>query len=371
MSAVSTLKALVRDTCGQALSMTRVTAPSVRLGQRLSVVTFHRVLTEPQRRLYPLPGLAVTPDELDDHLRFLTRHFQCLSLDAALGLWERGQGAGRPLLAITFDDGQLDNYENALPVLEKNGVTASFYVPSQVLEDATPLWHDTMAVSVAWLVKHSTGQGNRSGSTERDAAIALFAELHPEGELGGAAGHLTVEAALEHTKRWNPAQREDWMRRASGVLPPAQRPAWDGFMSVEQMKDLVARGHEIGSHSHSHALLPQCTDDELRAEIAGSRQRLEAVLGTPVTTFCYPNGSFDSRCVAQAREAGYRAAVTTLWGSNVPGADPFRLQRFNMNAQHAQDRNGRFSEARLAWRMSGLHPGLGRVTQDPCGGDVA
>lgn len=370
MSAISTLKALVRDTCGHALSVAGVTAPALRLGQRLSIVTFHRVLTEPQRRLYPLPGLAVTPDELDDHLRFLTRHFQCLSLDAALRLWEAGQGAGRPLLAITFDDGQLDNYENALPVLEKNGVTASFYVPSQVLEDATPLWHDTMAVSVAWLVTHLMGEGIGSGSMDRDAAHALFAELHPGGELGGVASHLTVESALEHTKRWSPAQREDWMRRASGVLPLAKRPAWDGFMSVGQMKDLVARGHEIGSHSHSHALLPQCTDDELRAEIAGSRQKLEAALGTPVTTFCYPNGSFDSRCVAQAREAGYRAAVTTRWGSNSRSDDVFRLQRFNMNAQHAQDRNGRFSEARLAWRMSGLHPGLDRVSQDPCGGDA-
>lgn len=371
MSAVSTLKALVRDTCSQALSVARVTAPSVRLGQRLSIVTFHRVLTEPQRQRYPLPGLAVTPEELDDHLRFLTHHFQCLSLDAALGLWEQGRGAGRPLLAITFDDGQLDNYENALPVLEKHGVTASFYVPSQVLEDAKPLWHDTMAVSVAWLVTHLGHKAVPPNTSDRDAALALLGELHPEGELGGVASHLIVETALEHTKRWSPAQREDWMRRAGGVLPPAQRPGWDGFMSVGQMKDLVARGHEIGSHSHSHALLPQCTDEELCAEIAGSRQKLEAVLGTPVTTFCYPNGSFDSRCVAQARVAGYRAAVTTRWGSNAPGADPFRLQRFNMNAQHALDRHGRFSEARLAWRMSGLHPGLDHVSQDPCGGDTA
>lgn len=370
MSAISTLKALVRDTCGQALSLTRMTAPSLRLGQRLSIVTFHRVLTEPQRRLYPLPGLAVTPDELDEHLRFLTRHFQCLSLDAALTLWERGRRSGPPLLAITFDDGQLDNYENALPVLEKNGVTASFYVPSQVLEDSTPLWHDTMAGSVAWLVAHLMGEGASADAADRSKARALLAELLPGGDRGGMAGPTPVETALEHTKRWSPAQRVDWMRRASKVLPRTQRPLWDGFMSVGQMKDLVARGHEIGSHSHSHALLPQCTDDELRVEIAGSRQKLEAALGTPVTTFCYPNGSFDSRCVAQARVAGYRAAVTTRWGSNLPGDDAFRLQRFNMNAQHAQDRNGRFSEARLAWRMSGLHPGLARVSQDPCGGDL-
>lgn len=371
MGGLRDLKALVRDVCGEALSLARVTAPENRLGQRLSIVTFHRVLTEPQRRLYPLPGLAVTPEELDDHLRFLTRHFRCMSLHTALDLWEGGGSPGRPLLAITFDDGQLDNYENALPVLEKNGVTASFYVPSQVLEDTTPLWHDAMAGSVAWLVSQLVHETAGPPATRRQGALGLLAELQPGVDLRRVAPHAAVEAALEQTKRWSPAQREDWMRRARSLLPPPERHRWDGFMSVGQMKDLVARGHEIGSHSHSHALLPQCSDEELRTEIAGSRQKLEAALGTPVTTFCYPNGSADARCVAQARIAGYRAAVTTRWGSNLPGDDPYLLQRFNMNAQHAQDRLGRFSEARLAWRMSGLHPGLDRVSQDPCGGATA
>lgn len=366
MSALASLKALARDACGQALSVAGVTAPATRLRGRLSILTFHRVLTEAQRRRYPLPGLAVTPQELDAYLGFATRHFRCLSLASAIERWTADRAGEPPLLAITFDDGQLDNYQNALPVLERHGVTASFFIPSQVLDDPTPLWHDAMASAVAQLASLATA--GAAPSPARREADALLAEL--QAGPGGArlASHTLVEAALEATKSWRPAQRRDWTLRAQSLLPGAGRPDWDGFMSVAQMKDLLARGHEIGSHSHSHPLLPQCTAEELVAEIDGSRRTLESALGAPVTSFCYPNGSTDARSVERVRQAGYRAAVTTQWGSNAPADDVFGLQRFDMNARHVQDRQGRFSEARLAWRMSGLYPGLTGAKQDAYSG---
>ena len=110
MSTLAPFKALVRDTCAQTLALSGLTSPAARLRQRLSIITFHRVLKAEQRRLYPLPGLAVTPEELDAHLRFATRHFQCLPLASAVALWRSGRLGERPLLAVTFDDGQLDNH---------------------------------------------------------------------------------------------------------------------------------------------------------------------------------------------------------------------------------------------------------------------
>ena len=351
MTAMASFKALARDTCGQLLSMGGVTAPARRMRQRLSIITFHRVLTEPQRKLYPLPGLAVTPDELDAHLKFATRHFRCMSLSAAMAAWAGGNHDGPPLLAITFDDGQLDNYVNALPVLERHGVTASFYIPSQILDDPTPLWHDAMATSIAML--------NGNPDAQEEAVHALMGQLNAtQGDHTVSSSHVDVEAALEFTKNWSADQRRDWVRQAQKLLPHPAPFQWDGFMDVKQMKQLIARGHEIGSHSHSHPLLPQCTEDELIAEILDSRTKLESALDTAVTTFCYPNGSTDSRSVAHVRKAGYLAAVTTRWGSNPVGHDPFQLRRFDMHARHANDRNGHFSDARLAWRMSGLYPGL-------------
>ena len=301
MNAYASVRALVRDTCGHVLSLSGVTAPAARLRRRLSIITFHRVLTEPQRQLYPLPGLAITPEELDAYLKYATRHFRCLSLTSALDRWAQDSSSDPPLLAITFDDGQLDNYQNALPILERNGVTASFYVPSQILEDPSPLWHDALATSIAQLTSRLAINTPISAPSLREEAGDLLAELHSVPGHGHLASHTAVETALEATKQWSPAQRTNWILRAQTLLPRPAILCWDGFMNVEQMKDLIARGHEIGSHSHSHALLPQCSAEQLLTETVGSKLKLESALGAPITTFCYPNGSTDQRSVATSR----------------------------------------------------------------------
>lgn len=357
-------KPWIRDACGQALAFLGATAPTKRLQNRLSIITFHRVLTEVQRRRYPLPGLAVTPEELDAHLTFAKRHFHCTTLSEALDVCQRGGKNPRPLLAVTFDDGQMDNHENALPVLRHHAIQASFFVTSRTLEDTTPLWHDSVSSLIEQLSSAIRRGFGAASSTVGERAAALLAELAEKPYAGLGERSVGIESALENTKRWQPAQRNDWIQRASALLPRITREPWDGFMTVGQLKELLQDGHEIGSHSHTHPLLPQCTDEELVGEIEGSKRRLESALGVAITTFCYPNGSTDHRSVDLICRAGYRAAVTTRWGSNLPNQNPYLLKRFDMNARHAQDRNGRFSEARLAWRMSGLHPGLTGGSQE-------
>jgi peptidoglycan/xylan/chitin deacetylase (PgdA/CDA1 family) len=355
-------KALIRDGCSELLARSGATQPASRLRQRLSIVTFHRVLSEEDRRRYPLPGLAVTPQELDEHLRFLTRHFECTTLSHAVGRWKRRETGDRPLLAITFDDGQRDNYVNALPVLERHGTKASFFVTSGTLEDTRPLWHDALALLICRLQASNAQNGDSANRVSRSKE--LLAEVMHEPPAALLAGQWTIETAVENTKRWSAEQRSDWMERAAKLLPTAPAEPWEGFMGVQELKHLLTLGHEVGSHSHSHALLPQCDESTLHLEIAGSRQRLEQALQAPVHTFCYPNGSVDSRCVDHVTRAGYLAAVTTQWGSNTSHQHPALLRRFDMNARHAADRHGHFSEARLAWRMSGLHPGLSSQGDD-------
>ncbi|MCB2017163.1 MAG: polysaccharide deacetylase family protein [Hydrogenophaga sp.] len=360
MSTTGSVKALVRDVCAHALCQTGATDPGLRLHHRLSIITFHRVLTASQRQDYPLPGLAVTPEELDWHLGYFTRHFRCVSLARARALWAERHVKGAPLLAVTFDDGQLDNYLNALPVLERHGVTATFFVPSQVLEDQRPLWYDQLATALRQLCTCIDPAAGQKGGAIGSEALHLLGELQTEQGTPRTPGPVDIASALEFTKAWTSSRREDWMRRARTLVPDPARASWDGFMSVDQLKTLATRGHEIGSHSHSHPILPQCPDDMLLDEVAGSKQRLESALGLTIESFCYPNGSTDGRTIDLVRRSGYQAAVTTEWGSNAVGADPLRLRRFDMNARNAQDRKGRLSQARLAWRMSGLHPGLGR-----------
>lgn len=86
----------------------------------------------------------------------------------------------------------------------------------------------------------------------------------------------------------------------------------DGFLKWEQIKDLEARGHEIGSHTMTHPQdLKAKFDDQLFFEVKTSKDLLESALGHPVTKFCYPRGRYDERVLAAVEEAGYLEARIT------------------------------------------------------------
>jgi peptidoglycan/xylan/chitin deacetylase (PgdA/CDA1 family) len=340
------VKAWLRDLAGDLLLRTGLTSPARRGAGQLTIATFHRVLPEAQRAEYPMPGLVVTPAELEWFLGFLSRHYRVGPLRECAEAWASDGAGDRPRLALTFDDAPLDNFVHGRPVLERAGLRATFFAPAGSVDRDETLWHDRLAYAVA-----------RAWTRQREAALRVLRDLG----VGIAEGDAVAAArALVHAaKNVTPAERGSWIEQVESRLGRDARPDWDGLMSWEQLAGLAADGHEIGSHSLTHALLPQCDAADLEREVAGSRRLLEERLGLDVVSFCYPNGDFDERTVDAVAKAGYRLGVTTAWGVNAPDVDRFRLARYEMQGDHARRRNGALSEARLAWRMTSFHPGLG------------
>lgn len=79
-------------------------------------------------------------------------------------------------------------------------------------------------------------------------------------------------------------------------------------MTWPQIKDLLARGFEIASHSQTHPMLTKVTNDQLVAEVVDSKKTLEEKLGVPVTTFIYPYYNYDPRVMKAVQDAGYLGA---------------------------------------------------------------
>jgi peptidoglycan/xylan/chitin deacetylase (PgdA/CDA1 family) len=104
------------------------------------------------------------------------------------------------------------------------------------------------------------------------------------------------------------------------------------LMSLDQIRTSVKSGIEMGSHSRTHAHLPQCNPEELQREIAGSKERLSQLLGQPITTFCYPYGDLNGSVRAVVGEAGYHSACTTQRGSNDARSDRLMLCRANIRS---------------------------------------
>jgi peptidoglycan/xylan/chitin deacetylase (PgdA/CDA1 family) len=94
------------------------------------------------------------------------------------------------------------------------------------------------------------------------------------------------------------------------------------FMTVDQLKILMAAGMTIGDHTRSHPALPSIgSEQRLNEEIAGSKVWLEERLGLPITTFAYPYGAYNAATVALVRAAGYRTARTVDSGTHYTVGD--------------------------------------------------
>lgn len=106
-----------------------------------------------------------------------------------------------------------------------------------------------------------------------------------------------------------------------GRHPDVQGPAGE-LLDDDGVRALVDAGMEVGSHTTTHPDLRTLDDAGLEQELVGSKQRLEAMTGTPCETLAYPFGAHDARVVDRARAAGYRIAFTWRRGPWLPFAAP-------------------------------------------------
>ncbi len=338
------IKKLLRNNIAQLLSLTGLTSPARSGRGRLSIATFHRVLTEAERQAYPLPGLCITPEELDALLAYFAEHFDCGTLATQHERYLSDEITTRPLLALTFDDAQHDNSFNARPLLAKHQVKASFFVPVEAVERQEPLWHDRLGFAILALLNQA------DSGREKLTRILDNTGLSANGTNG------LVVSVIEASKKLALEARLSLIERLIDASGTAQVPAFARLMTFSEIAELVLDGHEIGSHSMTHCLMPECDDQALMHELAESKRILQSHLGQRIESFCYPNGNSDIRTAEAVARAGYLRAVTTTWGNNGRNGDQFQLRRYNMDARRVFDSNGKLMPAILAFRMSSFFP---------------
>jgi peptidoglycan/xylan/chitin deacetylase (PgdA/CDA1 family) len=104
------------------------------------------------------------------------------------------------------------------------------------------------------------------------------------------------------------------------------------LMDKAQVQDWIAAGHEIGSHSMTHASLDRLSVRDAREEIITSKKKLEDMFGVPIVHFCYPYGNWNDAIRDVVIEAGYQTACTTKFGVNTPETPKYAMNR--ITARH-------------------------------------
>lgn len=112
----------------------------------------------------------------------------------------------------------------------------------------------------------------------------------------------------------------EWQQRAGDVVEP--------LMDEGQIREWLAAGHEIGSHTRTHPHLTRLPPEEAREEIVASKKKLEDRFGVAVEHFCYPYGDWNPAVRDLVAAAGYRSACTTEAGVNWDEGSALALRRF-------------------------------------------
>ncbi|MCU0938334.1 MAG: polysaccharide deacetylase family protein [Burkholderiaceae bacterium] len=102
------------------------------------------------------------------------------------------------------------------------------------------------------------------------------------------------------------------------------------LLGAEEILGMQRDGVSFQSHTRTHASLPGLDDEQLAAELTGSRAELAALLGRPVDLLAYPFGHVDERVQRAAQRAGYRAAFSTQPGFNRRDVDRLRIRRLDV-----------------------------------------
>jgi peptidoglycan/xylan/chitin deacetylase (PgdA/CDA1 family) len=107
----------------------------------------------------------------------------------------------------------------------------------------------------------------------------------------------------------------------------AEGEARQPLMTESQVKEWLAAGHEIGSHTLTHPWLTRLARDRAREEIVASKKKLEDRFGLPVRHFCYPYGDWNPAVRDEVAAAGYETACTTEFGINTAATPRLELKR--------------------------------------------
>ena len=281
---------------------------------RLSILIFHRVLAAPDPLLPGVPDVT----RFDAVCRWLADWFHVLPLDVAVRRLREGALPARAA-SITFDDGYADNYELALPVLQRCGLSATFFIATGFLGGGR-MFNDSI-IEIVRRANSATLDLSKLGVS----GLGVF-------DLSNSEGRLRAISDILHAVKYRPLAERDELTRAIGIHAGVDRLPEDLMMTPAQVLALHHAGMQIGAHTVSHPILAQLDTDSARAEVVGSRDALQDLLGEPVTLFAYPNGKpdvdYSVANVELVKAAGFDAAFSTAWGAVNCSSDRHQLPRF-------------------------------------------
>ncbi len=296
------------------------------IGERYALIVSYRYCHPPQSFLNGMP--AISPEELDRHLRVLKQNFVCTTVGE---LMNPDAPLPEVVAVVTFDDGLKDVLDYALPVLQRWQIPATVYCWSVPL-----LERRMLNVHRGHLLQAKLGTGRfdeefrralaSDGPASVDAETVELADFYRDPH--GAGPRVTTPPNFEQAHaRLDVVFRQLFER----FIGEEQEFAARLYLAPDEVRRCQDAGLEIGVHGHQDLVLSLLGEDQQRRELQAAADYFRRALRLRTLHYSYPHGAWNAVTERLLPETGYSSAVTRI-AAIVKPADlsrHFRLPRFD------------------------------------------
>lgn len=295
----------------------------------LTILTYHRVLNGDHPGINRIePGMFVSADTFDDHLKTLRSNFDPIQLSDWVNDASIRHDSARRYVAITFDDGWHDNFSVAFKIVRSNRIPVSIFLMPGALEQQLTFWTEDLAH--LYFSQEGRVQLAKDGSfwRQRLNLTEEFFAAEPDNERLAHLVSVSKNVSDEVLQREIAA-----VGSVAGLIPATPGSGRKDFMDWEEAMEMAESEFvEFGCHSYSHKRLDSIEDEAvLNREIVASGDVLRQRFGASFNNvFCYPNGNVSAAANELVRN-NYSAACTVARGHNGLDTDPYRLTRHSVH----------------------------------------
>jgi peptidoglycan/xylan/chitin deacetylase (PgdA/CDA1 family) len=298
----------------------------------LAGINFHYIRTSFDQKYPSIFG--VTPKQFEDQLCELSKHGEFVSQTQLRDVINNRDTLPNNSLLVTFDDGLTEQYELALPVLDKLGIPAIFFSCSRPHVESRIL--DVHRIHIL---------RSEIAPEEILRQVLLFVE-----NRGKSLDLSVIKKKAESTYRYDkgqnalvkyimnflisPHNKTEFLDQAFDNLLPGQEEVLfkELYMTTEQLCDLASRDY-LGVHGHDHTPVGDLEPEMKEFQIRNSKKVLEDIVKVPLDSFTYPHGTFSAAngMAQRLEDAGYQMAFTMERGINQGLDKPYYIARFDTN----------------------------------------
>jgi len=308
------LMLLIADLLGINWILRRLTNRSVR------ILMYHGVTARPVAWFY---WTSLDRERFEWQMDYLTDRYPVISFASLIGKDGESSAAGCRTV-ITFDDGLENTFHEAWPILKQRHLKATCFVVPLLSETGSRIWADEIHLRLMAAKIESLDL------SQYDLGV-LTLDLSPNRRSDQVNELLDKLKNLSHTRRTVIVAH---LVESCNDLPPDHEKL--KLMTKQQIITLAqSEEFDIGGHSNSHPILSTMTPDKQHQEIAACFDTLRSWEISPLFVVAYPNGrpeDYNDDTIGVLKQAGVKAAVTTVDGLHDPSDDPFQMKRIAIGA---------------------------------------